>query len=190
MKRWALFCGAMLIFAGIAAAQGTPKAEVFGGYSYLRVSDQGVSANLNGGSGSLSYNVGSALGIVADFGVYHFSQSGGSANVTSYLFGPKYAVRSGKITPFVQGLFGGAHASAGLTGSCSTARVRPEASACTTGASANAFAFALGGGLDVNATPHIGVRLVQAEYLMSKFKDSANNRQNNARVSAGVVFRW
>jgi hypothetical protein len=50
--------------------------------------------------------------------------------------------------------------------------------------------MALGGGLDWNATPHIGVRLIQAEYLLTKFNDGANNRQNNVRVSAGVVFRF
>jgi hypothetical protein len=44
--------------------------------------------------------------------------------------------------------------------------------------------------LDWNATPHIGVRLIQAEYLMTKFTDGLNDRQNNARISAGVVFRF
>ncbi|MGD0955489.1 MAG: hypothetical protein ABR953_01490 [Candidatus Acidiferrales bacterium] len=50
--------------------------------------------------------------------------------------------------------------------------------------------MALGGGLDWNATEHIGVRLIQAEYLLTTFNDGVNNRQNNARVSAGVVFRF
>jgi hypothetical protein len=58
------------------------------------------------------------------------------------------------------------------------------------GSSEDAFATALGGGLDWNATPHIGVRLIQAEYLMTKFTDGLNDRQNNARISAGVVFRF
>ena len=67
-------------------------------------------------------------------------------------------------------------------------RVRPQQ--LTDGAlsvSENAFAMALGGGLDYNATSHIGIRLVQAEYLMTRF---ASETQNNARISAGVVFRW
>jgi len=193
MKRWALLCGVMLLSAVAASAQDMPKAEVFGGYSYLHVSDQGATANFNGGSGSLSYDPNSWLGIVGDFGGYHWSDSGVDANVITYLFGPKIAFRSGKITPFVQALFGGAHLSgSGSGGSGGTdVRVRPEATFGGSGsASENAFAMALGGGLDWNATPHIGVRLIQAEYLLTKFNDGANNRQNNVRVSAGVVFRF
>ena len=44
-----------------------------------------------------------------------------------------------------------------------------------------------GGGVDWNATTHIGIRLIQAEYLMTRF---ASETQNNARISAGVVFRF
>jgi len=28
------------------------------------------------------------------------------------------------------------------------------------------------------------------EYLMTKFNDGVDNRQNNVRVSTGIVFRW
>ena len=185
MKRLALLCGAMLLFAGIASAQSdTPKAEVFGGYSYLRV-NPGSGApgiNANGGSGSFSYNPNAWLGIVGDFGGYHASPFGVSANVISYLFGPKVAFRRGYVTPFVQALFGGARISG--TG-CADARVRPQASCGS--ASENAFATALGGGVDWNATPHVGIRLIQAEYVMTRFFSST---QNNLRVSTGVVFRW
>jgi outer membrane immunogenic protein len=188
MKRWALLCGVMLICSGIAAAQDeNPKAEVFGGYSYVRFNaGSGLPGiNFNGGSGSVSYNLNSWLGFVGDVGGYHWSQSSVSLNVISYLFGPKIALRHGRITPFFQGLFGGARASGG-TG-CAAARVRPEvAFGCFSG-SENAFATALGGGLDWNATPHLGVRLAQAEYLMTRF---SSQTQNNARISAGVVFRW
>jgi len=190
----ALLCGAVLLFAGMASAQdqnqNSPKVEAFGGYSYLRVSDQGSSSNFNGGSGSLSYNLAPWLGVVGDFGGYHWSSNGVDANVVSYMGGPKIAYRSGRITPFVQALFGGAHLSGTANGGCGAAVVHAETNGCGFGSSANAFAMALGGGLDWNATPHIGVRLVQAEYLMTMFNDGLNNRQNNARVSAGVVFRW
>jgi opacity protein-like surface antigen len=173
MKRLALFCGAMLLFAGIASAQDSPKVEVFGGYSYLHESDSGVTNNFNGGSGSLAYNMTPWLGLVGDFGGYHWSQAGADANVITYLFGPKIAYRRGPITPFAQVLLGGAH----LSGSGG-------------GAAENAFAMTVGAGVDWNATAHIGIRLVQAEYLMTKFYDGLNNRQNDARISTGVVFRF
>lgn len=179
MTRWALLCGVLLLSAVAASAQGTPRVEVFGGYSYVHTSVSGTTftANLNGGSASVSVNPTSWLGIVGDFGGYHGSvnSSGGGINgeIYTYMFGPKTTFRMGRVTPFVQTLFGGVHASSG-----------------SVFGSEDAFAMATGGGLDWNATKHLGVRLIQAEYLLTTLKDNANNRQNNARISAGVVFRW
>ena len=141
----------------------------------LHVSDQGATADFNGGSGSLSYNLTPWLGVVGDFGGYHWTNSGGNANIVTYLFGPKLSYHRGRVTPFVQALFGGAHESG---------------SSFNVSVSEDAFAAALGGGVDWNATPRIGIRLLQVEYLLTKFDDGFNNRQNNARVSAGVVFRF
>ncbi len=191
MKRLALLCGAMLLFAGLASAQDeAPKFEAFGGYSYLRV-NPGVlgvpGQNFNGGSGSLDYNLTPMFGVVGDFGGYHWSQSGADATAVSYLFGPKVALRHGPITPFAQVLFGGAHGSGAFGGSCISAKIHREVSYCSASGSENAFAMALGGGVDWNATDHIGIRLIQAEYLMTRF---FSETQNNARISTGVVFRW
>jgi len=198
MKRLVLLCGAMLLFAGIASAQ--DKVEVFGGYSYLRFNPgNGVNAaNFNGGSGSIAYNVLPWVGVVADIGGYHWGGSsseditGGTA--VSYLFGPKASYHAGPIVPFVQALFGGVHGSLSGTKCVSEgSRVRPEG--CTTESgtvSDDVFGMALGGGVDWNATPHIGVRLVQAEYVLTKFNANfaGSTSQNNVRVSAGVTFRW
>src|SRR5208282_5230110 len=187
MKRWAMLCGAMLLFAGIASAQDeSPKAGVFGGYSFARLGANGLDVNLNGGSASVSYNPIPWLGLVGDFGGYHGGTDFGNGNLYTYLFGPKVAFRHGPITPFVQTLFGGAHATATASTCESVAGVHPET--CVSGsASENSFAMALGGGLDWNATPHIGVRLIQAEYLMTQF---GSTTQNGVRISAGVVFRF
>ncbi len=193
MKSLALLCGALLLFAGVASAQDSPKVEAFGGYSYLRANDFNTGLNFNGGSGSLAYNLTPMFGIVGDFGGYHWSQSGADATVVSYLLGPKVALRHGPITPFAQVLFGGAHASGSAFNQGCAARVRGEGTTCTVSGSENAFAMTIGGGVDWNATPHIGIRLIQAEYLMTRFSGFGNNgsnTQNNARISTGVVFRW
>jgi opacity protein-like surface antigen len=182
MKRFGLLCGVMLLFAGLASAQDeAPKIEAFAGYSYLRVNPGfgNPGENYNGGSGSLAYNFTSNLGLVGDFGGYHWSQTGVDGTAVSYLFGPKFAIRKGPITPFVQALFGGAHVSF---------------SSCDSGCgseSQNAFAMALGGGLDWNATAHLGIRLIQAEYVLTRFGvEHSSDTQNDARISTGVVFRW
>jgi outer membrane immunogenic protein len=179
MKRWALLCGVVLLSAVAASAQGAPKVEVFGGYSYVHTSYGGTTytANLNGGTASVSVNPTSWLGLVGDFGGYYggvnLSYSGINGEIYTYMFGPKTTFRMGRLTPFIQTLFGGVHASSG-----------------SVYGSQDAFAMATGGGIDWNATAHLGVRLVQAEYLLTTLNDNANNRQNNARISAGVVFRW
>jgi opacity protein-like surface antigen len=167
----------MLFSVAASAQEEAPKIEVFGGYSYLHLSDQGVSDNLNGGSASVSYNLRDWLGkdwlgIVGDFGVYHGGPSSINGRITSYLVGPKVAFRQmGKVTPFAQFLLGGARLSSGSF-------------------SENDFAITLGGGADYRLTERWGVRLIQAEYMLTKFTDGGNNRQNDARISAGVVVRF
>lgn len=184
-----------LLTLGLATAsmaQENPKAEVFGGYSYLRTSEGGVDLNSNGASGSFSFNPSAPLGLVADFGYYHASPNVSSlivvlpistdvsVNTFSYLFGPKLAIRSHeKVTPFVQALFGGAHQ-----------KTTVKVSGISVSDSESAFAMALGGGIDVKATTNVAIRLVQAEYVLTKFTDGDNNRQNSLRISAGVVFRF
>ena len=198
MKRWVLFCAVTLLFAGVLSAQSSdaPKVEVEGGYSYVRF-NPGYSApgvNFNGGSGSAAYNLTPWLGVVGDFGGYHWSQDGTDANVITYLFGPRISMRRGPITPFAQVLFGGAHGSGSATCESSTVRVHSDGSGfggeCGSG-SENAFAMALGGGVDWNLTDHIGIRMIQAEYLLTRFGfGGPSYSQNNARISAGVVLRW
>jgi opacity protein-like surface antigen len=172
MKRLALLCGLLVLFAGAAAAQGeNPKVEVYGGYSLIHNSSNfaKTSVNFNGASGSVSYNPSKWLGLVGDFGGAHYSAPGNtSVNAITYLFGPKLAYREDKFTAFAQVLFGGARLSAA-------------------GASSNAFAMTLGGGLDYNLNKHVAIRPVQMEYLMTRF---ASMSQNSLRYGAGVVFRW
>ena len=124
--------GALLIPAFMVRAQdsrgtndGTPKAELFVGYSYLRAvpapSDGNRLVWLNGGSTSIAYNFTRHLGLVGDFGGFDDSQllltgtgttPNSSGTVYTYLFGPRFSFRNyERITPFVQVLFGGIHAS-------------------------------------------------------------------------------
>jgi opacity protein-like surface antigen len=192
MKKWVLLYSAVLLFPAIAAAQDGPQAEIFAGYSYVHVRDLGT-ANLNGGSTSVSfYPAAGWFGIVGDFGGYA-GANGLNGNVLTYLLGPKAAWRMGRFTPFAQGLFGGAHTSADpplQVGSL----IRPRRETGIAGGgvfgSSSAFATAVGGGLDMNVSDHLGVRLIQGEYLVTEFKDGIHNRQNSARISAGVVFRF
>jgi hypothetical protein len=181
-----------------------PRIELFLGYSYLRAVPAPANGNrlvwLNGGSTSLAFNVNRYLGIVGDFGGFNDSRleltspgapstvesSGGT--VFTYLFGPRLSYRRfDRFTPFAQALFGGIHASeVPLSFGCTGA-------GCTQLPSENSFALAAGGGLDFRLHHHLALRIVQAEYLMTRFEDlntGSTGTQNDLRLSTGLVFRF
>jgi hypothetical protein len=66
--------------------------------------------------------------------------------------------------------------------------------------SANAFAMAFGGGVDIGVSRHFAIRAIQADYLRTQFSatdaiitglsSSLNGGQNSYRASAGIVFRF
>ena len=82
--------------------------------------------------------------------------------------------RHHRITPYAQTLFGGIAATSDI--------LRPGP--------ANHFAMTAGGGVDYSLTKIVAIRLFQAEYYMTKFPDGLNNRQDNIRIAAGIVFRF
>ena len=182
---------------------GTPKAELFLGYSYVQAVPKLAAGNrvvwLNGGSASIAYNLNRHLGIVADIGDYtnseiRFQGAYGSTvdvndadgGVLSYLFGPRYSFRQhDRFTPFAQVLFGGAHASEVVLTPCTFS--------CTLLPAQNTFALTAGGGLDVRVHRHFAVRVIQAEYMMTRFQNYSTGgsaSQNDMRLSSGLVYRF
>lgn len=149
---------------------------------------------MNGGSASVAYNPNEWLGLVGDFGGYHVVGIGPlSVNSTlyTYLFGPNISYREGRWTLFGQTLFGGTHATAGGNGLVPAARIRPQEIVPYVTGSADSFAMAVGGGLDASITDHFGVRILQADYLMTRFGVFGSTQtQNKLRISTGVVFRF
>ena len=178
MRKLFILVGLILLVAGSAAAQDYPKAEIFGGYQFIRFNPGGgaTGSNRQGGAGSVAGNFNHWFGVVGDFGACKVTgqPSGTSAHLVNYLFGPKLTYRShGRLSPFAQVLFGGERIGVSATGLGST--------------SDSSFAMTFGGGADYELTNHVSVRVIQAEYLYTKF---GGTHQNNARISAGVVYRW
>ncbi len=169
MKRFLMVMGAVLVLAVSAVAQEkAPRVDVAVGYSYVR--DTTNEGDFHGGSGSIAYNFSRRWGLVADFGGYKLAGGQpGDLTVYTYLFGPRLSLRAKHLTLFGQVLLGGARASSGST-------------------SQNSFALSTGPGLDWNIGNRFAIRLFQAEYLMTRF--GTNAHQNNARLSAGLVFRF
>jgi len=181
----------------------TPRFELFLGYSYVRAVPALAVGNrvvwLNGGSASIAYNFNRYLGVVADVGDYTNSEiqftgaykatidvNDADGGVLSYLFGPRLSFRQHeRFTPFVQALFGGVHASEVTIADCTFS--------CTLLPEENVFAMTAGGGLDVRVHRHFAVRIIQAEYMMTRFQNydtGTTAMQNDMRLSSGIVFRF
>ena len=194
MRKFAcvLGLGMVLLLARAAAAQEkpaqeAPKIDASLGYSFVQAHADTSGApvvNLHGGSASLAYNLTNSFALVGDFGGYHvetvdFGGTIGRVNadttVITYLFGPRltYGRAKNKVVPYVQILFGGAHVGMPL-------------------GTDNAFAMSVGGGIDAIPSKHVGIRLVQIEYILSRFREGTPKRvtQNNLRVTTGMLFRF
>jgi opacity protein-like surface antigen len=174
LRKVALICIVLSIWSVLAYGQEPAKAEIFGGYQYLRAKS-GISGapsfNFNGWNAAVSGYFTRNLGITADFSGNYGTVASVDTKIYSYLFGPVVRFpNSSRVTPFAHALFGGAHISAGQgVGSDS------------------GFAWAAGGGLDVNASSHLAIRLGQFDFLQSHI---SNLTQNNFRYSVGIVFKF
>jgi hypothetical protein len=163
------------LFPLLVMAQDTPKAEVFGGYQFTRFNAGGTGANFNGWNASVTGNVNKSFGVVADFSGAYKSESGASVKIYSYTFGPVLSLdHEGTLNPFVHALFGGARATASLTGLGS--------------AGTNGFTMMMGGGADAKIGPRFAVRLFQADWVYYRFQGVSESK--NVRFSSGLVFRF
>ncbi len=170
---------AVCMMGALAAAQQTlqPKAEVYGGYSWLNPNgyvDWGkVPSIANGWDGSGTFYLPSArnLGIVLD-GSGHYNST--YSNVGLGMLGVQYKFRNDQFSPFVRVMVGSAHIEpAGLN-------------------SEWRLAVAAGGGFDLTLTNLISLRIAQADWVYTSYNPGLYNNHtsswNMARLSAGVVF--
>jgi hypothetical protein len=162
-------------------AEDYPKAEIFGGYQYLHLGN-GADINASGWNASLTGNFNGWFGVSADFsGDYKTDAhtigpiiANVDTKIYSYAGGPVVSLNSGgKINPFVQALFGGAHLSASASGAGS--------------GSSNGFTTMVGGGADFKINRAFAFRGL-ADWVYYRF--SGDNESHNLRVSLGIVLRF
>ena len=120
--------GAIVLLSMAAWAQEFPRTELGVDYSYARYSPSAPYSkghSLNGGGGSVTFNIDDYLGIKMDLQGYGSNSSSFSipanptfpsglsgsveGNLFTYLFGPQIKVRAHHFQPFANLLFGGAH---------------------------------------------------------------------------------
>jgi hypothetical protein len=160
--KWIVCVLFVLAACMFSVAQDYPKFEVPVGFSFVNVHPDLspiTSFNVFGGGGGFVYNISPMFGVKADFTGYtqgsglkdKLTQAGYAAgnvngNVFTYMFGPQFKKHSGKLQPFVEGLFGAAHGNA-------YANIYNTVHGSTSASSNNnAFAMEFGGGLDLALT--------------------------------------
>jgi len=200
MKRIAALFFTVLSFGVLAYAQ-DHKAELTGDYSYFRA-NPGLpsyfnSQNLNGGGGQVALYLSNWLGVAGDlqgYGSYTQCTKPGapitgcaSGNLFTYMFGPQVKYRAGKFEPFAEVLLGGAHSNF-YANACTKEGICGSKSP-----SNNAFSMAIGGGVDIAISEKFAIRLVDADYDLTRFGNNftgGNNSQSNFRFQTGVQFRF
>ena len=172
-----------------APAEKPLRSELALDYSYLHSNAPPGGCgcfNLNGGSATFAWAIkpGSwdLVGDVVSTHAGSVSSAGYSLTLTAFTAGVRYIppFHTSSLRPFGQVLLGLAHSSGTLVQS-------PNAEATNAGA---AFASNIGGGLDMHASRRFSIRLFEADYLLTTFDNGSNNRQNNLRISAGVVMHF
>jgi hypothetical protein len=207
MSKYLAQVALILLTVGTALAQDNtfPKIETSPAFMFIRTPTSftapngtkfNESFNCAGGGGTFAYNFTSLLGIAADLGgCKYFGEtipalsSKVSGNDFTYMFGPRFTFRSASaFRPFFEVNFGGNR----LSLSCNSGT--PCSGITYT---KDAFALTAGGGFDIKLSKKFALRLIQAEYLYTRFGNSCqfalcsdNNNQNSFRLKSGIVIGW
>jgi len=166
------------MFAALAAAQDqpAPKWELFGGYSFFQPGadvhgqlpgallplSSRLEANPRGVGLSATYNFNRWVGLTLDTSTHWGSGEStlgrriDDAAFSNLSFGPKVTFRSQHFSPFLE-LLVGDH------------RLMPDAFH-----DIDKLGFMIGGGLDINLSRHVALRLIRADYVYSNYQYGAS----------------
>ncbi len=186
-------------FGALAAAQDqpVPKVEIFGGYSFfypgadvhgvrplgLTTLSSRLEADPRGIGVAATYNFNRWFGLTLDLSDHWGSGESTLATklddtgLVNLSLGPKITFRHRRFSPFLEGLVG-------------DHRLMPEAFHHV-----NKFGLMLGGGLDVNLSRHIGLRLLRADYVISNYRygpaaTTAATEIRGVRLQTGLNFMF
>jgi len=163
LQRFAILAGLVLLGCLSTSAQGLgDKVELFGGYSYIHVSNS-PSFSTNGWELAGEYKFMDWIGGVIDLDGNYNSPNA----LHTVLFGPQVSWPA-RVSPFGHVLIGVAH---GDTGPFTD----------------NSFAAAIGGGVDARLVPHVYWRIFEGDYIPSHL---FGVHENSGRISTGIVIHF
>jgi hypothetical protein len=160
---------AVLLSAGSALAQDSPRVQLFGGYGFLSFNSQPFGftdrTSLHGFTIAPSYNLTHEFGITAQLS----GQYGSQLSVRNLTVGPQVLFTRGNLLFFGHLLIGKGRTFVKVGN----------------GAGDSARALELGGGIDWGISSRFSVRLAQADYVHNSFLDGS---QSSVRISTGLVY--
>ena len=190
---------AFLCNPGILAAQDAPgpKWEFFGGYSVfqpgadihgvlpggvLPVSSR-LEMNPRGAGASLTYDFNRWFGLTLDGSTHWGNDETGYAKriddtgFSNLSLGPKFTFRHHRFSPFLEVLVG-------------DHRLMPQAFH-----NIDKLGFMGGGGLDLNLSRHVALRLIRADYVFSNYRygpsaSTSETEIRGVRLQSGINFMW
>jgi hypothetical protein len=153
-----------------ARAQDYPKWELYGGFSYLRSDFNRTDQSLRGWNFTLTQNLKPWFGGMLEFTGHYAAPGGIQQNVHTFMYGPVFSFRRGGFTPSAHAVLGAVRGSQTYLG---LSQMKWN------------FGAAFGGAVEVKVHRLVGIRIIQADYMLTPFRGV---RQENLRASAGIVF--
>jgi hypothetical protein len=125
-------------------------------------------------------------GITATVPLGKYSASG---DMFTYQFGPVIRIPWHSATLFGETLFGGSNTNG--YGNLEKA-INAGGGTLSVSGTQHPFSMSVGGGLDVNVSDHVAIRVAELDYFLTRYTNpfTSTNNQNNFRYLAGVVFRF
>jgi peptidoglycan-associated lipoprotein len=132
--------------------------------------------SLNGGSGTVVYNITSRWAAVADLTLGHannVNNSGQNITIFNYLFGPRYTRRMrSRFVPYGQILLGGAKEDVNFEFTINR----------------QSFGLLAGGGVTTPLKNRFRLTLGEVDWIHTRIPNAVNNSQNDIRIATGVTF--
>ena len=168
-----LAMGFVLWSSAALAQENTPKVDIFTGYSWYSpgatISGIKLNDNNKGGIGSFAYNFSKYFA-----GEVSGSGHSGDNNTSAFIgAGPRFTLRNPQFQPFFHALVGAQHLNFNPLNQTNWG-----------------VAIKAGGGFDMPLWKHVGIRLLEADYVYSHQNFFPNGTANleGAELSAGLMW--
>lgn len=192
MRKLLIAVFVLFLASNFAVAQTTsdaPRAELFGGYSYLRGDGDGAHGFNADFTGYLNEWFGITGAVSGHYSSEGFSEGGlnVSADTSLHTFaaGPRvrFNLEDSPITPFAHALFGAARTSFDIDSNIGLP--------IDIGTSDTNFAMIFGGGVDFKLNDTFSVRAGQFDLVSTRISAGDQTAwDNNFRYSGGIVIRF